>query len=247
VKLTNRVYLVGSGRNGFGMTDPFDCHVYLLDCGDELALVDCGAGMGMEQILANVRIDGLDPEKIRHLLLTHAHGDHAGGAARIRSKLDVRIAASPEAATWLRTADEDAISLGAARKAGIYPNDYRLDPCPVDRELREGDIIQVGNLELKVYETPGHARGHVSFVFEDGGRTFMLAGDAIFYGGRILLQGTWDCSIQESIATVRKLAQLDVDALLAGHGTLVLGEARRHFDLAMSWVDRLLPPPQFTA
>src|SRR5262249_22193728 len=84
VKLSDRIYLVGSGGLGFDLSDPFDCHVYLLDGGGELALVDVGAGMGAEAIVENVRREGLDPRRIRHLILTHAHGDHAGGAARMR-------------------------------------------------------------------------------------------------------------------------------------------------------------------
>ena len=51
MKLLDGVHLVGSGSLGFGLTDDYDCHVYLLDGGDELALVDVGAGMGAEQII----------------------------------------------------------------------------------------------------------------------------------------------------------------------------------------------------
>ena len=246
MRLTERIYLVGSGRNGFEMSDPFDCHVYLLDGGDELALVDCGAGMGLPRILDNVRADGLDPGRIKHLLLTHAHGDHAGGTARVRSTLDVNIAGSPEAARWLRDGDEDAISLRVARQAGIYPSDYRLEPCSIDSTVNEGDRFRVGDLELQVYDSPGHALGHRSFLLNDRGRSYLFAGDAIFAGGRIVLQTTWDCSIQESTATIQKLAKLQADALLAGHGAVILSDAARHFDLADAWINRLLPPPQLS-
>ena len=246
MRLAERIYLVGSGRNGFEMSDPYDCHVYLLDGGSELALIDCGAGLGLPRILANVRADGLDPGRIRHLLLTHAHGDHAGGTARVRTMLDVRIVSSPEAARWLRDGDEDAISLGVARQAGIYPADYRLEPCPIDSTVSEGDRVPVGDLELQVYDTPGHARGHRSLLLNDRGRAYLFAGDAIFAGGRIVLQTTWDCSIQESVATIRKLARLQADALLSGHSTIVLSDASRHFDLAEAWINRLLPPPQLS-
>ena len=64
MKLTEGIHLVGSGSLGFDLTDNFDCHVYLLDGGDELALVDTGAGLGAEAILDNVRRDGLDPARI---------------------------------------------------------------------------------------------------------------------------------------------------------------------------------------
>src|SRR5205807_3871526 len=128
MKLSERVYLVGSGSNGFDLTDPFDCHVYLLDGGDELALIDVGAGMGAEAIVQNVRRDGFDPSLIRHLVLTHGHGDHAGGAARMRRLLgEPAVHASGLIADSLRTGDEKAVSLDVAKVAGIYPPDYRLE------------------------------------------------------------------------------------------------------------------------
>lgn len=88
MRLAERIHLVGSGSFGFDLTDPYDCHVYLLDGGTELALIDVGAGMGAEAIVENVRRDGLDQGRIRHLVLTHGHGDHAGGAARMGGLLD---------------------------------------------------------------------------------------------------------------------------------------------------------------
>ena len=84
MQITDRIYLVGSGRMGFDLTDALDCHVWLLDGGDAYALVDAGAGRDVDQILDRVREDGLDPGRIGTVLLTHAHADHSGGAARGR-------------------------------------------------------------------------------------------------------------------------------------------------------------------
>ncbi|MBK8029313.1 MAG: MBL fold metallo-hydrolase [Chloroflexi bacterium] len=83
MKLTPHVYVVGGGRFGFGISGALDCHVYLLDGGSELALVDPGLGLGrdFDTILDNIRADGLDPRRIRKLILTHYHCDHVGAAA----------------------------------------------------------------------------------------------------------------------------------------------------------------------
>ena len=78
MKILDDVYLVGSGQ--MGVSHPFDCHVYLIDGGDELALVDSGAGVEVKLLLANLRRDGLDREKIGKILLTHHHADHSGDA-----------------------------------------------------------------------------------------------------------------------------------------------------------------------
>ena len=61
MNIADRIYLVGSGIMGFDLTDAYDCHVFLLDGGDELAIVDTGAGMGAESIVANVKAAGFDP------------------------------------------------------------------------------------------------------------------------------------------------------------------------------------------
>jgi hydroxyacylglutathione hydrolase len=248
VKLTDRIHLVGSGSFGFDLTDPFDCHVYLVDGGDELALVDVGAGMGAEAIVDNVRRAGFDSKRIRHLILTHAHGDHAGGAARMRRLLDgPTVYLSRTVAGFLREGDEQGISLDVAKQVGIYPPDYALEPCGVDVELAEGETIGVGELTLRVVDTPGHSDGHVSLVLDHGGQRSLFAGDVIFFGGKILLQNIYDCRLDAQIRSLRKLRELSVDALLPGHLTLSLRDGQRHIERANEILDRLLIPEQIVA
>jgi glyoxylase-like metal-dependent hydrolase (beta-lactamase superfamily II) len=248
VRLSERVHLVGSGSFGFDLSDPFDCHVYLLDGGEELALVDVGAGMGAETILGNVRHAGFDPARIRHVVLTHAHGDHGGGAARMRSLLaEPTIYLSRAAAGFLREGDEQSVSLDVAKQAGIYPADYRLEPCAVDIELGDGDAVVVGDLTLHVIDTPGHCDGHVSLLLEHGGVRSLFAGDVVFFGGKILLQNIHDCRLDAQIRSLRRLRELAVDALLPGHLTLSLRNGQRHVERANEILDRLLIPEQMVS
>jgi len=249
MKLSERVHLVGSGSFGFDLTDPWDCHVYLLDGGDELALVDVGAGMGAEAILDNVRRDGFDPSLVRHLVLTHAHGDHAGGAARMRRLLggDVRVYLSEARAEALRTGDERQVSLDVAKAAGAYPPGYVLEPCDVDVELADGDEIAVGDLTLRALDTPGHADGHVSLLLEYGGRRSLFAGDVVFHGGKILLQNIHDCRLDAQIRSLRKLRELEIDALFPGHLAFSIRDGQRHIELANEVLDRLLIPEQLVS
>ena len=243
MRLAERVYLVGSGTQGFDLTDPYDCHVYLIDGGSELALIDVGAGMGAAAIIENVKRDGFDPARIRHVILTHGHGDHAGGAARMRSMLgEPSVYASGGIADALRRADEKAISLEAAKLAGIYPMDYRMVPCSIDHELEEGATVSVGDVVLSVLDTPGHSDGHVSLLMEDSGRRMLFAGDVIFFGGKVLLQNIHDCRLDALINSLRKLRQLDVTSLLPGHLTLSLKDGQRHIERANQALDRLLIP-----
>src|SRR5580765_4300335 len=113
--VADRIHLVGSGSYGFSLSDPYDCHIYLIDGGSELALIDVGAGMGAAEVIKNVRLDGFDPARIRHIFCTHAHGDHAGGAARLRALLpDASVSMSREAAGYIRVGDEVGTSIGVA-------------------------------------------------------------------------------------------------------------------------------------
>jgi glyoxylase-like metal-dependent hydrolase (beta-lactamase superfamily II) len=244
MKIADRIHLVGSGQNGFNLTDDFDCHVYLLDGGDEYALIDAGGGRDIPGILHNIEEDGLDPGKVRYLLLTHGHGDHAAGAAGLRETLGLQVLASPVVARYVRDGDERAISLDISRQAGSYPSDFVFPPCPVDGELVEAAAVRVGDLALEVMDTPGHASGQVSFILRRDGRTSVFCGDALFFGGKILLLHTWDCSVQEALHSVERLAALTIDGFFPGHLSFSLRNGQRHADRAMKSIAELLPPPQ---
>jgi hydroxyacylglutathione hydrolase len=248
LQLDARIHLVGSGSFGFDLTDPYDCHIYLVDGGSELGLIDVGAGMGAAQVVENIRHAGFDPERIRHVLCTHAHGDHAGGAARMRALLpNASLSMSHDVAHLIRSGDETGTSIDVAKSTGIYPPDYRLEPCAVDAGLGEGEKIVIGDLTVECIETPGHAGGHLSFLLDHGGRRSLFAGDAVFHGGTILLQNIHDCSLQATVESLRKLRGLAVDALLPGHLAFSLQDGQRHIERANEALDRLLIPSQMVS
>ena len=243
MRLTERIYLVGGGRNGFGISEDFDCHVYLLDGGEELALIDAGAGRIIEPILANLRFDGIDTGRLRYILLTHAHADHAGAAAEWRRRFGVEVAASREAAQYVRDGDESRISLDIARQGGFYPPDYVFHACPVNRVLGENDIFRVGDLEVRVMETPGHCSGMLSFLVKDGNRTALFSGDTVFHDGRLLISNLWDCDLRQYARSIEKLALVDFDALLPGHQAIALTGGSSHVRKAWDSLSKMSIPP----
>ncbi|WP_078427723.1 7,8-didemethyl-8-hydroxy-5-deazariboflavin synthase CofG [Alkalihalobacterium alkalinitrilicum] len=85
------------------------------------------------------------------------------------------------AANYIERGDEEAIILEIAKKAGIYPMDYKFNACPVNQIVEEGDEVRVGKYVLKVIETPGHCIGHVCYVLEANNKVNLFAGDVIFY------------------------------------------------------------------
>jgi hydroxyacylglutathione hydrolase len=244
VKLSDEVYLVGGGDAGFNLSDARDCNIYLINGGDELALIDVGVGDGIDQILDNVRADGLDPKRIRQLVVTHYHVDHAAGLAAARKITEATTYAPAGAVPAITKADEVVTGMAAFKKAGYYPPEYSVAPCAVDVGYSEGQSISIGELELSVIDTPGHCNSHCALLLKGRQRTYLFSGDCLFWGGKILIQNIWDCDLQAYLESVRTLAATDFDALLPGHLTFSLRDGHRHAQAALDTMKRGGVPPQ---
>ena len=242
MKLTEEVYVVAGGMNGLGISNEYDCHVYLIDGGEELALIDAGVGMGVQRILDNVAAAGHKVNNVSRVLLTHAHADHAGGCAELKSTLGISVVVSLEEADFLRRADEKELGLAFARSAGWYPPEYRFQPCQVDVELEDGQKIRVGNLQVTAIKTPGHSGGSVCYVMEGKESTYLFTGDTVFLRGLISLLNAPGASVQDYCQSVKKLAGLGVDALLPGHLGFCLGGGQEHIDKAIEAFEGLPVP-----
>ena len=215
-------------------------------------------------IAAQIKAAGFDPRDISKIFVTHLHLDHAGGAAELQQLCGAEIIASQDVAGWLETGDEEAASLVAARQTGMYPLENRLRPVASATAAADGDVINVGSLTGTVVKADGHSRGHLAFLVDDCGNRedcantrrcsanredvplhpALFSGDALFSGGRIVLQNIWDCSLEETIATVKRFAELEFTQFFPGHGSFSLQDGKRHVDAAMSYITQLLPPPQ---
>lgn len=245
MKLTDQVHVVGGGRTGFGISGDRDCHVYLLNGGSAYALIDTGLGLNddFSTILDNIRADGLDPKLIRKVILTHYHADHIGAAREALSRLDAEILSSQFAAETITNGDELPMGIAAAKAAGIYPTDYHMPACPVDRGLTQGDQITIGDLILRTYETPGHCDGHLSFLLTGSDRPALIGGDLVFWNGTILMQNLPDCRVDTYAQSIAKVAALEFDSLFPGHGQISIRGGQAHVLKAAAVFESLLLPP----
>ena len=245
MRLHDNVYLVGGGDLGFGISHPVDGHMYAVASDGEIALIDVGTGLDIAATERELRADGLDPGAIRQLIVTHYHGDHAGGLGRWMDRLGhgVRALAGANGADAIEADDDETTCLAAGRRSGLYPSDYFAGPAPIAVRLHGGDGIAVGRLRIVAVDTPGHCRGHVSFLLATPSKAFLFSGDAVFWGGTVALQNVPDCSVQESAASVERLAALEFDALLPGHLTIALSNGKRHVNVAAEHFRALRVPP----
>lgn len=232
MQITRRIYVVGSGRAGYNFTNPYDCDVYLVDCGEGLLLIDSGAGLNSGKILDCIRSHGFSPEDVRYILLTHGHGDHSGGCRDLRKATGARVLAHPDCARHVTEGDERAIALDVARKTGGYPSDYRFCPCPAEAFPDSGKL-RIGEITFTAYDTPGHCSGHYAYLMESEDCRALFSGDSIFLGGRISLQNIWDCSLSDYAETAYRLSGLKFDALLPSHFGIDLTEGMTHIRKAV--------------
>ena len=241
MQLTEHIHIVASGESGFSLTNRYDCTAYLVASGGCAALIDAGVGVEPERIVGQIEKSGVRPESVQSILLTHGHGDHAGGAYALSSLLGARVFAMEPAARFIREGDTDRLSLTPAIRAGVYAEDYSFRACDVT-SLEDGEEIRVGDLRLRTVASEGHSAGHCCFFMEDGGRRVLFAGDSVQCGGKIALQAIWDCDLQKYIASIRRLNELRPDLLLPAHGAFALERGYAHLQKACAILDTLALP-----
>lgn len=241
MRIHERIQIIGSGDSGFSITDPNDCTVYFLEGSEGCVLVDAGCGTNTDLIVQEIIRGGHRPEDVRMILLTHGHGDHAGGAARLSEVCHAKVYAMRDTAEYLSRGDEGKLAVREAIAAGIYEDGFRVPPCPVV-PLDDGQILTAGDLEIRAWLTEGHCSGHGCYEVRLGGMTAVFAGDSVFCGGKISLQAIWDCDLQKYIETCYKLERLKPDLLLPSHGGIALNRGWRQVGMALDSIRNLKIP-----
>jgi len=180
---------------------------YALDTAGGIIVIDSlnNEDEAREILVPNMVALGLDPKRIRYVIVTHGHGDHYGGAKYLQDNYGARIVAS--AADWQMMEE-------AQHGTGPFA---QLVPPRKDMVAKDGDTISLGDITVRLYITPGHTPGTLSMifpVFEDGKRHMagLMGGSG---GGRDA-----DAIRQQISSLVRwedLTRQADVDTMITNH------------------------------
>ena len=220
MKLTERVYLVAG--SGYGISPSGDCNCYVVDGGSELALIDTGGGYGVKAIMENMKKDDLDPMMIKKTLITHCHFDHIGGNYELKKKTGTKIISHPADKEPIETLNELSLYT-MAQEWGL-----EFKAAPVDETVLEGDVIEVGEVELRTVSTPGHTFGCISFMLDDYGVSSLLCGDIAGASGNLGYIHGPGFVLDDWKASIKKLVALKPERMYPGHGTFLLGDATSH-------------------
>lgn len=168
-------------------------------------LIDAGAGM--DKIVNYIDNMGI---KIKYVVLTHCHVDHVADLRTFRKEYPrVPIVINEDDKKGLADA-----SINMCDMLGIENN--FLD---ADITVKDGDILQFGNMEAKIIHTPGHTAGSMCILIKDA----LFSGDTLFRGtyGRTDLNTGSEREIMWSIKD--KLLQLPDDTIVyPGHGATTI-------------------------
>jgi glyoxylase-like metal-dependent hydrolase (beta-lactamase superfamily II) len=202
---------------------------YIVETTEGLVLIDSGLQSGAKHFESQMAELGLHRHDLRAILLTHAHGDHSGGAESLRETTKAKVYAGAGDAAVLRA--------GEPREAffSIFDMpDETLHPTTVDLELRGGESLAFGDVRFRALATPGHTPGSICYLMERAGLRVLFSGDVInmirgrddLPGGVGRSLGTYSTYLapryrgnaRDYLASLRELRALPVpDLVLPGH------------------------------
>jgi glyoxylase-like metal-dependent hydrolase (beta-lactamase superfamily II) len=201
-KIWEKVYQIGGPR----ISHPSDCCIYLVDVGDgEGVLIDCGAGKSYDKLVKNIELVGLEPQKLKAIILTHCHIDHIGAVNLFKTKFDLAIFAHEKDSEAIEGED---ITRTAASWYGV-----EYSPIILDYKFSEPlEELTVGDMAFNCLHTPGHTPGSISIYCD-------IIGNRILFGQDI--HGPFDESFGSNIGdwkkSMQKLLDLEADILCEGH------------------------------
>jgi hydroxyacylglutathione hydrolase len=179
-----------------------NCSIFGDEQSHEAIVVD--PGDNIEDIVAILAKHSL---KVKAIVITHAHIDHIGGAAKLKALTGAPVHMNRDDAELYDHLDVQAGWLGVETP----------ERTAIDTAAREGDSLRLGNAEFQVLHTPGHTQGSISLWIPAENK--LIAGDTLFRDsiGRTDLPGGDGRQILRSIHT--KLLTLPGDAtVIPGHG-----------------------------
>ena len=234
MRMTESIYWVACGYVGPNFTHAGDCNVYLLRGPGGYVMIDSGGGQEPELIERQLVWDGVEPGRIKAILLTHAHVDHAAGANHWRKRCGAQLVVPEGAAEYMRKGGPYGPSSATGAPISI------IEPTPPDRTVAAGETFELAGISFRAIAAPGHCPHMLCYRTDLDGLKVMITGDCFYWAGKLTIFSLHDSDRAEFKETLLRLEKEEFDAFLVGHRYPVLHGAKEHLKLALEEIDRQL-------
>lgn len=175
-------------------------NTYLLKSDDEILVID--PAFESKRIIEEIKkLKG----EVKYIINTHGHIDHISSNNDLLKEFNCQL--------LIHELDNELLTSPEKNLSFLFGYPYISQSANL--LLKDGDIIKIGNLELKVIHTPGHTEGSISLA----GDGFVFTGDTLFYDsiGRTDFPGGNERKIFESLKKLKKIIR-DDQIVYPGHG-----------------------------
>ena len=212
-RIVGPLYFVGT--RGLG--------IFLFATSEGHVLMNTGMPSSGPMIVESIRKLGFKPEDLKILISGHAHIDHAGAFAWLKARFGARLAVMKDYVEAMENGDRDDFR---------YGNDLAYPPVKVDRILRDGDVVKMGDVLLTAHHTPGHTRGATTWIARlvVDGKAYVVAfpdSAGVNPGYRLTKDPSYPGIADDYRRTYRVLEALKPDIWLAQHNEQCDFESKR--------------------
>ena len=193
----------------------YDLACFLITSDEGHILINTGLAGSTPLIRENIESLGFRLEDVRILLTMQAHYDHTAAFAEIKE--------ATGAALWATAADAPLLEDGGASDPH-FQGEYTFAPVPVDRILRDGEVIELGMTRLTLIESPGHTPGSATYTMTvpENGRDYRVAianMGSMNPGLRLWSDPTYPGIADDFAKTFRRQKAMEVDIWVAAHAS----------------------------
>jgi len=225
-KVQNKLWLLGCEESS----------VYLLEGKNGSMLISGGMSYIVQDLLHQLKEFSLDEERIRRLLILHAHFDHVGIVPffkRRHPEMEVyasnrgwEILKTPEAVETINKFSRTVAGrMGKEKVYSEYDLDWRQDVA--GQTVREGDRIDLGDFTIRILEIPGHSSCSIAAYLPELKALFPSDGGGIPFKEMVVASGNSNYTQYQK--SLERLKELDVEYLCADHYGYVIGEEAKGF------------------
>ena len=180
-------------------------------------LINSNLESSLPQIQASIEKLGFQIRDVKILLISHAHFDHCAGSAKLKALTGARYMVMDADVPVVESGGKRDFQYGH-RKGTWYP------PTKVDRVLRDGDEVKLGDTVLVAHLTPGHTKGTTTWTMKvpDAGKTrevVIVGSPNVNPGYQLVHNAAYPQIAQDYERTFQVLNSLPCDVFLGAHGS----------------------------